>query len=109
MVLHNQTNQGKSTRLMYIENKDGEIDGYPARIGWVTFSKTGLSIYYRNRLFSRLSGGGSRGNYFCDKTGDEFWISGVKTKGSNTHIFEPIKVHIDEDARLAYDKLKSNK
>src|SRR5258706_16381256 len=35
-----QLNLGLKRRLMYVENKDGEIDGANGRIGWVTFSKS---------------------------------------------------------------------
>jgi hypothetical protein len=36
------------TRIMYIEQKDDGING-PARIGRVTFSKSGRSLYYRSQ------------------------------------------------------------
>jgi hypothetical protein len=36
---------------MYVECKAGSLNG-SARIGWVTFSKTGLSIYYISKLAS---------------------------------------------------------
>jgi len=40
---------------MYIENKDGEIDGANGRIGWVSFSKTGKTVYYRGRELYQLT------------------------------------------------------
>ena len=40
-------------RVMYIENKSTGLSG-PARIGRVTFSKTGKSLYYRGRRFQTL-------------------------------------------------------
>lgn len=54
----NQLTKGQTRRIMYVENKDGDIDGYVARIGWVEFSKTGFSVYYRNRTLQRAKGGG---------------------------------------------------
>ena len=43
---------------MYIERKAGQLTG-PARIGRVTFSKTGKTIYYQGQQFrSREVGGG---------------------------------------------------
>lgn len=66
----NQANAGQKRRLMYVENKDGKIDGAAARIGWVGFSKSGLSIHYRGRTLSRSKGAGSRGNYFDMETGE---------------------------------------
>ncbi len=94
---------------MYIENKDGEIYGSDARIGWVTFSKTGKSIYYKAKTFKRLSGGGVSGNYYDKDTGDEYWISGVKKKGCNSHWAERVEFEIDEDALEEYKSIKENK
>jgi hypothetical protein len=37
---------GRVSRIMYVESKAESLNG-PARIGRVTFSKTGLSIYYK--------------------------------------------------------------
>jgi hypothetical protein len=48
---------------MYIERKGEGISG-PARIGLVTFSKSGKSIYYLGRRFHTLSGSGFKANYF---------------------------------------------
>ncbi len=101
-----QFTKGQKSRLMYLENKEGDIDGYTARIGWVTFSKTGLTVKYRGRSLARLKGGGVSGNYYCEDSGDEYWISGVKKRGSNVHDAEAVEVYIDEDAREAYAELR---
>lgn len=103
-----QLTRGEERRLMYLENKDGEIDGYVARIGWVTFSKTGRTIYYRSRSLARLKGGGVSGNYFCEATHQEYWISGIKKRGSNVHWAESASVHIDEDAIEEYAKQRTS-
>lgn len=103
----NQLTRGQEKRLMFIENKKGEIDGYRARIGWVTFSKTGKTVYYRNKKLSRIKGGGIRGNYFCEETGQEYWISGVKTNGSNLHFAGTSSFHVDADAVDDYKALKN--
>ena len=68
----NQLTKGESRRVMYIENKDGEIDGVDARIGWVTFSKSGLSVYYRGKTLKRIKGGGIRGNHIDEANGEEY-------------------------------------
>ena len=60
---------------MYIEQKTGEgADGIsgPARIGRVTFSKSGKSLYYRGRTLKTLAGRGFKANYFDVDTGEEF-------------------------------------
>src|ERR1700740_1761933 len=95
----NQLTRGQSRLVMYIGNKDGDIDGVPARIGWVTFSKTGLSVHYRGRMLKRLKGQGVRGNYMDEVTGHEYWVSGVKKNGSNRHRASSTKIEVDEDAR----------
>ena len=97
----NQLNRGASKRLMYVESKSGTLDGADARIGWVTFSKTGKSIYYRGR--SLLRANCSAGNYIEVDSGEEFWVSGVKQRGSNIHPAERrIKVVVDDDALTEY-------
>lgn len=91
---------------MYVENKDGEIDGADARIGWVTFSKSARTVYYRGRALLRLRGLGIRGNYFDTNTGEEYWVSGVKKRGSNAHWAMATSVVVDDDAREEYDRIK---
>ena len=91
---------------MYVENKDGDIDGVRARIGWVEFSKSGLSVYYRGRILKRAKGGGISGNHYDEETGEEYWVSGIKKKGSNAHWAESVEAHIDEDAIEEYEKIK---
>jgi hypothetical protein len=102
-----QLNRGLKRRLMYIENKDGEIDGANGRIGWADFSKSGQTVYYRGRELAKANGGGVRGNFFDAATGEEFWVSGVKKRGSNAHWAEKVSVVVDADARDAYDDLRS--
>ena len=97
-----QLTQGKQPRLMYVENKAGLIDGFQARIGWVTFSKTGNTVYYRGLVLNRLRGGGVSGNFTDADTGSEFWVSGVKKRSSNVHWATSVQVHIDEDAQQEY-------
>src|SRR3954471_3115896 len=71
------------SRIMYIEDKSAGLVG-PARIGRVTFSKAGRTIYYRGRSFQSLKGDGFKSNYFDVNTGDRFWISGPKRDGSDS-------------------------
>ncbi len=103
-----QLTQGKKKRLMYIENKSGLIEGFQARIGWVTFSKTGNTVYYRGLVLNRLKGGGVSGNFADPDSGSEFWVSGVKRRGSNVHWASAIHAQIDEDAQQEYLQLRSH-
>ena len=103
----NQLTRGEERRVMYIENKNGDIDGAAGRVGWVTFSQTGRSVYYRGRTLKRAKGGGVSGNFYDEATGQEYWVSGVKIRGSNAHPAESTKILVDEDAREEYERLRS--
>jgi hypothetical protein len=81
---------------MYIENKSGGAPGQrglvgPARIGLVTFSKTGRS----------LSGGGFKANFYDVDTGDHYWISGAKKNGADG-LYGPRPTPIDHEVREEY-------
>ena len=90
---------------MYVELKSGHGDRGPARIGRVTFSKSGQGIYYRGRLYQRLHGTGvAGGNYYESESGDEYWISGPKKDGSDRHWAGGGTVHIDDDVADEYWK-----
>ena len=103
----NQLTQGKLKRVMYVENKDGDIEGVSARIGWVTFSKTGISVKYRGKTLRRSKGRPVNGNFFDVDTNETYWVSGIKRNGSNQHPCERISVQVDGDAREEYQRIKS--
>ena len=99
-------------RIMYIENKGGHATEHwwgtttspanligPGRIGRVTFSKTGRSLTYRGKEFSKANG--FKANYLCE-TGEWFWISGPKRRGGDALYATNIPTHIDEDVREEY-------
>src|SRR5579862_9555396 len=106
-MIRTQLTQGLKRRVLYVENKDGVLDGANARIGWVTFSKTGRTVYYRGRTLHRVRGGGIRGNFLDADTGQEYWISGVKRRGSNGHWAESIMIVVDEDALDEYQRIRA--
>ena len=89
------------SRIMYIERKGAGLTG-PARIGRVTFSKTGKSIYYRDRTFHRLPQCGFKSNYYDLKTQEDYWISGPKKDGGDRLYGERVPVKIDDDVREEY-------
>lgn len=93
--------QRLASRIMYIEQKAGELIG-PARIGRVTFSRTGCTLYYRDQTFQSLKGQGYKANYFEVATGDTYWISGPKHDGSDRHYGERIGIEIDAEVREEY-------
>ena len=89
------------SRIMYIEDKSGGLTG-PARIGRVTFSKTGQTIYYGGRTFRTLKGRGFKSNYEDVANGDRFWITGPKRRGGDAMYATHISAVIDEDVREEY-------
>lgn len=89
------------TRIMYIEDKSDGLDG-PARIGRVTFSKSGRSIHYDGRTFQSLDGSGFKANYFDVETGDHFWISGPRKDGADRLYGGSKPVEIDADVEREY-------
>jgi len=104
---------GHKTRIMYVENKGGEIverrgqqvpsaGGLtgPGRIGRVTFSKTGKSMYYDGKTFHRAEG--FKSNYVCEQTGESYWISGPKRRGGDALYATNIATKIDENVREEY-------
>jgi hypothetical protein len=89
----------KKTRIMYVECKAESLNG-PARIGRVSFSKTGLSIRYRDKEFFRTRG--FKSNYLEVGTSNEYWISGPRRDGNDRLYVSNIPVEIDDDAREEY-------
>lgn len=84
---------------MYIEFKgDDDLVG-AARIGRVTFSKSGKSVYYKSQRFETLGGRGFKANYINDE-GEYYWISGCKKDG--TDALYSTTVEIDDDVREEY-------
>ncbi|MGQ2901852.1 1-deoxy-D-xylulose-5-phosphate synthase [Neoaquamicrobium sediminum] len=87
---------------MYIENKSGSLNG-PARIGRVTFSKTGKSVSYDGRIFRSSKGSRFKANYVDVETGEEFWISGPRKDGRDRLYPESSSpVEIDADVAEEY-------
>ena len=91
--------------IKYVELKSGFNDDGPASIGWVTFSKTGRTIYYRGRTLQRIVRGGIASNHRDVDSGEEYWISGVKKDGQDRHWAGHGPVTIDEDAREEYERI----
>ena len=85
-------------RIMYIERKDGGLDG-PGRIGWVELSRTARSYVYNGRRFNKTKSG-FKHNCIEEGTGVEYWISGPKKRGGD-RLYGGV-VQIDEDARVEY-------
>lgn len=89
------------SRIMYMENKAAGLSG-SARIGRVTFSKTGKTLYYQGRTFQSLKGRGFKANYVDVATGEEYWISGPKKDGTDRLYGGRSPVEIDDEVREEY-------
>jgi hypothetical protein len=89
------------TRIMYIESKADGLTG-PARIGRVSFSKSGRSIYYKGLVFKSLKGRGFKANYYETTTGEQYWISGPHKDGRDRLYTGGPPVQIDDDVSEEY-------
>jgi hypothetical protein len=85
---------------MYIEYKGDDGIVGPARIGRVTFSKSGKSIYYKGKTFETKRGTGFKANYFDVDTGEDYWISGCRRDGRDA--LYSTDAGIDDDVREEY-------
>jgi len=87
---------------MYIESKAEGLNG-PARIGRVSFNRTGRTLYYKGQSFQSLKGSGFKSNYFETGTRDEYWISGPRRDGlDRLYGKSALLVEIDDDVREEY-------
>ncbi len=86
------------SRIMYIQ--DGGGLARAGRIGRVTFSKSGKTLYYQGREFQSLSGQGYKANYFDVESGEHSWISGCRKDGNDS--LYPGVIEVDDDVREEY-------
>jgi hypothetical protein len=85
---------------MYIESKPDGVLG-DARIGRVTFSKTGRTLYYGVKEFAKVKNG-FKHNCIELNSNEEYWISGCKKVGNDTLYGSSKPIAIDEDVREEY-------
>jgi hypothetical protein len=93
---------------MYVELKTGYSHDGPAWIALVRFSKSGRSVYFRDRELRRVKGGGASANFIDVSTHEEFWVSGIKRRGSN-RLFGSAPVEIEPEAKGAYERFLAGK
>jgi hypothetical protein len=87
------------TRIMYIEDKSESLNGV-ARIGRVTFSKTGRSVHYNGQTFLKVKG--YKYNHIDVASLAEYWISGCKKDGGDRLYGKGQPIDIDENIREEY-------
>lgn len=83
---------------MYIESKAGGLEG-DARIGRVTYSKSGRSLSFGGKVF--LMADGFKSNYIEDESGEAYWITGPKKRGGD-RLYGTGRVEIDDDVRVEF-------
>ena len=88
------------SEIMYVELKGTSGVTGDARIGLVTFSKTGKTMYFDGRTLEPARDGGGKINHVDADTGEEFWVSGCKKAGGDT--LYPGTIKIDADVREEY-------
>lgn len=93
------------SRIMYVELKSGYNDNGPAWIGRVYFSKSGRTLYYRGKTLAHVGGGSGFFNHVDVKTGEEYWVSGVKRNRQDRHWAGGGPVEIDPDVHEEYLEL----
>lgn len=86
------------SRIVFLESKEGLVG--PARIGRVTFSKSGRTLRYGRWELQSLAGRGFKANFFDVATGRHFWVSGPRRDGRDC--LYPAVVEIDADVRAQY-------
>lgn len=89
-------------RLMYVEQYTGANHDGPAWIGFVQFSRTWTTAYFNGLCLQ-----GGKGMTRDAKDGTPYWVSGVKKRGSNRHVFGRGKVLVARDALADLLELKS--
>lgn len=87
-------------RIMYIENKSGSLGG-AGRIGLVTFSKSGRTVYYKGKEFAKTKSG-YKFNHYDVKTNENYWISGPRKDGNDRLYGGQTGVAVDEDVWVEY-------
>lgn len=95
------TKQTYPPRIMYIECKGESLNG-SARIGRVSFSRTGATLHYGDKSFGRLGGRGFKANYAEIGSGVQYWISGPRRDGTDRLYKSDLPVEIDEEVRVEY-------
>ena len=71
--------------LRYIERCTGANHDGPAWISYVEESKSGQSVYFNDLGLVRSRNRGGAENFTDMETGESYWASGIKQRGTNRH------------------------
>jgi hypothetical protein len=88
-------------RLMFVQLKTAHgTDRGPSWIGWVDFSKSWGTAYFRGRTLRRAKGL-SAANFQDAETGEEFWLSAPKRDRTDTR-YGPAGTEVEPEAAEVY-------
>jgi hypothetical protein len=90
------------TEIRYIERKTDSSDRGLAWIARVGFSQSRRTIYFNDMALKATKGGLVGGNHLDPKTGDVYWITGVKKQEWNRHWAGGGKIMIEKTLRDWY-------
>jgi hypothetical protein len=90
--------------LIYVELKTGYNDNGPAWIGNGFYNRTRKTVYFNGQVFCRSQGISS--NHIDLETREEYWISGLKKRGTNRHWAGSGTIKIDESVVTDYLELR---
>lgn len=96
--------QDMKAELIYVELKTGYSDNGPAWIGNGFYNRTRKTVYFNGQVFCRSQGISS--NHIDLETREEYWISGVKKKGTDRHWAGSGTIKIDERVVADYLELR---
>ncbi|MBY8876792.1 hypothetical protein K7862_03945 [Streptomyces sp. PLK6-54] len=86
---------------MFVQLKTGyDTDRGPSWIGWVDFSRSWGTAYFRGRTLRRTTGLYDA-NFHDVGTGEEFWLSGPRRDRADTR-YGPLPPEIEPAAATAY-------
>src|SRR5688500_574410 len=89
--------------IKYVERISGCGHNGPAWIARVRLSRSGTTVYFNGKALKRRNG--IIGNHYDLRTGDEYWVSGVKKRGTNRHWAGSGKIMIEQSALAEYQRL----
>jgi len=94
--------------IKYIEHKPAEhTDRATAWIARVWPSSSGKTLYFNEMALRRGSGGDS--NHYDIVSGRNYWITGVKKRGSNRHWGRNSPIQIEQSLVQWYEEYTQNK
>ncbi len=94
-----------SPELIYVELKSDFSDDGPAWIGKGLFTCTRRTLYFNGKTFKKKPGDGA--NYSDIKTGEGYWVSGVRKNGKDRNATGSGMIAVDESVLKEYLELRN--